>query len=113
MTLRPTELNGNIVNALNRSGNKYFDNDNVKEVFLVFPEVAQQINRRMVIMITILTAVISNCVEYDNNYYCDNEVVGQIDRIAVEWPNRLEQCDTIEGILVILTSAVLHPAKPF
>ena len=68
VTLRPTELNGNIVNALNRSGNKYFDNDNVKEVFLVFPEVAQQINRRMVIVITILTAVISNCVEYDNNY---------------------------------------------
>ena len=68
MTLRPTALNGNIVNALNRSGNKYFDNDNVKEVFLVFPEVAQQINRRIVIMITILAAVISNCVEYDNNY---------------------------------------------
>jgi len=48
-TLRPTALNGssdngNIVNALNRSGNKYFDNDNVKEVFLVFPEVAQQEN---------------------------------------------------------------------
>ena len=79
MTLRPTELNGNIVNALNRSGNKYFDNDNVKEVFLVFPAVAQQINRRMVIMIiTILTAVISNCVEYDNNYYVTMKSLGKL-----------------------------------